>query len=252
MNLNIWTASNLSTDSCEHIKKLIESIKIASYNKCNITHYFGISHTDSELFKKINNYLNSEIQSNYNIIIYSSCTKQTQFENLYNIYLNTVLQPDDIIMFMDDDDLLLNIPSEIFCNSIIKGQQYIPNHEQVYITEKYDIHQVKTFVENNHLNSGIDFSGYTARYIFINDYFQNRNLDSKSREYVEMLEDCEFMTFLDNNDTDKLSLEAFIFRRIKVNGSAWVSDLKNKLKCLCDKLESSRDKLKCLDNASEY
>ncbi len=171
----------------------------------------------------------TKIKSNERIKLHLQTKKFSQFDHLAYLCERHNGADEDMILFMDDDDLLLELP-EWNSYDVLQGMQYIPiqtsdldgtsfmNHEQVLEikpewSSRWDVME--------------DFSGYQARFRIVKQYFElciakevvkrNRIADCPKLAVLENfrsgLEDCDFMKYLDEQ-SKRNTPKAFIFHRL--------------------------------------
>lgn len=165
-------------------------------------------------------------------VIYHDC-RRLQFEHFRALMptMISVMKPSDMIMFMDDDDLLLNLPRGWTEKVPRVGRQWIgvdvPSDVRLESLHEYPMEQIDD-----------DFSGTICRFQHIQDYFKVYPVNESA---ARALEDVEFMKFLEEmeNSEEETSSEPYIFRRIKEEGSAWAGALCDSLRDLINKYEDT-------------
>lgn len=247
IKINILTAMHIEDNlrilffkyMVESIHRSINILKEVSKLNIQIVHYVSYYNPHNYIFNKINS------NENYNIIFNEKTTKHTQFDHFQSIFDTYLFNDNDIIMFFDDDDLMLTFPKEIFFLHLdvyecIMGYQYIPiqyydkDEQMVQYGNIDQILKILPQYVDNLWNKRLEFSGYISKYIHINKYFKfrkSKNYESISGassvnlliKYLVQTEDLNLMQILNNlNSINPLS--PFIFHRIwnPKGGKEWV------------------------------
>lgn len=190
-NLSVWTASHI--DVVERFNALIECVR--AVNKFGLPHYISIS-----VEKDIN--VNFDLLKYDNVTIFYSDEQLSQFAHLNNIDTNLAGRSEstEFIMFMDDDDVLVNLPPTIKQRESV---QYLT--EIVDRNDKYSI-----FREYRSGDSIIchDFSGT----ISTRECFQNflRTFEWKNINITDLYFTCTCITDIDRNE----DIKPYVFRRM--------------------------------------
>ena len=212
-------------------KYLLIDYMLGSCKKNNIIKsYISISFKNEFEYNKYKKYINL-IQNKYKdrISLYIHLERKFQFEQL--LFLSKILKKeislDDKILFIDDDDLLLNLPPKIEEYNIIQGYQYLTLLHETDYTKFYMRHEILDFIklEQNKLwKKLIDFSGYITPLKLLIDFFKVNKINYESFNKKSLtklsslslnLMDCKFMDFIDNNiKPGELKYEPFIYHRL--------------------------------------
>lgn len=163
------------------------------------------------------------------IFIYKQDKMLSQFDNLEFLLLNSKLSNEDWVIFLDDDDIMLENMSDKLSKEIngFVGYQYVGvtlDDKIIADNETVTLKNVKRFIsDNKDILEADDFSGTALRFQYIQEYFKNH----RCSKITQMLEDTNFMKFIEEK-VPKIgnyrNLEPFIFHRIKTN-SIWREQL---------------------------
>lgn len=176
-------------------------------------------HTDQDL---------TELSQKFgeSLVIYRQSQPLAQFDNLAFLASISELQDKDWIIFLDDDDLLLeNIKDKLEkdINGFV-GWQYIGvTHDDKILAgqEDLDSENIVTFInQQNDILQADDFSGTAIRFEYFREYLQNH----RPRKVTRMLEDVRFMDFIEKKLPNAKSFKdrrPFVFHRIKAGPSIW-------------------------------
>lgn len=226
-----WTASHIDTKYKPILlKQMIESLLINKIKNIIISISFDEKYELNEInyMKKHINIMNDNLSNTYEeseIYIEYQNTPLTQFEHLQYIYNNYNFNDDDIILFMDDDDILLELPKDYDKYDGVMGYQYSPidtcEFDETYTKDINEIINCKDIFEEQ-WNKVEDFSGYMSRYNFLHHYFiitrnemyeEANNIGQKYINSLKAMEDIKFMKYLDNFIDYKYD-KPFVFHRI--------------------------------------
>lgn len=214
----IWIASYIPNKiGWKYLKWTLESCKVFT----NISIHISIFYDDLNIDE-----LKSIIP---NINIYQQKEKVTQFDGYDTIY-NTRKNcgnPEDIILFLDDDDLLLpNAFDELLNDISIGGKvglQYLPLKD----ADDYcniTINQLSKFIETNADNIELvdDFSGTVIRRKYLDDFFKDDSLASKLIKVFGVY-DTQFMNYVESLPNGGISNIPTVYHRIKEYKSPWMN-----------------------------
>lgn len=162
--------------------------------------------------------------------------KLMQFEH-YELLINEEnLHPEDWIIFLDDDDLLLNNSLNFLDENSdgYVGLQYVGvdlNKDILPDEEKQSIDSVYKFISKNKNNITVadDFSGSAIRTKYLRKYFE------MNVERLPYIEDTKLMNFIEILPKHKVLTEPIVYHRIKENPSTWVNGFLSYLKDLIPK-----------------
>lgn len=232
MSINIWISSVcLGEQSLSYLICTVESLLRLNHN---FTIYISI-HTNNNL-TPLYNLLNTGDKAYYIILRDNQCTQFEHIRLLTN-ELNNKINDDDWIVFLDDDDLMLNHSLDLLSDKIdgYIGYQYIPviessDKSQLVIEGSHDltIDEVYNFISTHeHLMLKIeDFSGTSIRFKYLKRY-----LHYKIGIKMSILEDVRFMKYVERLSCaiqpfklEKMT-EPFVFHRIKREKSIWRQQL---------------------------
>lgn len=149
--------------------------------------------------------------------------KLYQFDHLAKIIYRYDFSPDDRLMIVDDDDLVLSLPNWKE-HRVIQGIQYVPKDgldadfvEGITITNFHNIKDQCRVVD--------DLSGYIAPFSIVWIYFENRgSISSRKSKSITLshIEDTQYMDFLDSKIPHKPI--PFIFHKLWGDLSTWVKE----------------------------
>ena len=189
------------------LKHMIESLLLNGIDYC----YISISFNDYEHYNK------NKIKT------YIHFVKLYQFEHIEYIQKKIIssTKDNDIIVFCDDDDLLLSLPKLNTYDAII-GYQYYPNTYE-NIENKYDkfynYSQIQTLIDSNKISEWkkfYDFSGTMCVYEILKNFFVNNKFNYKCNTISEIFKiqliDCKFIDYLQKYNI-KPNTDVYIFHR---------------------------------------
>jgi hypothetical protein len=150
--------------------------------------------------------------------------KKLQFEHFRYINKNVQLNPEDYVMFMDDDDMIIR-RQEYLNFDVIRGRQiynseiFLKNINHKSVVEIMNILKWPTISTNNWEIYG-DFSGYISKYRYVNKYFNNISQKKSS------CEDLKLMAYL-NKYVETIIYTPYIFFRHNpvFSNKEWFIDL---------------------------
>ena len=154
----------------------------------------------------------------------------SQFDNLAYLCENSKLSASDWVIFLDDDDILLNMGDKLDPNiNGFVGYQYIGvtrDNQQIPENGQVNVENVQNFISTNSGNimEADDFSGTSLRFEYVREYFKFHRCSRITR----MLEDTTFMEFIEQKvpDIKDYRFETpFVFHRIKSGPSIWQEQL---------------------------
>lgn len=179
--------------------------------------------------------INELILINDNITIYEQSERFNQLDGYEIIYHKRKLccNPDDIVLFLDDDDLILpNAFNEMLSDINIDGRiglQLLPinnNDEVLPGASNVTLGTLFDFIKNN---KGLvqfvqDFSGTVTRHKFLGGFFDVKNEFGKLMRCIN-LGDITFMNYIEALPHSGISRTPTIYHRIKEYQSQWITDL---------------------------
>jgi len=255
----VLTASHI--DSQSRFNSLIMTIQSIEESfeesKTNYIHYISVSGSFSDKLMQVTTLVKERldtIQSHTKVFTHDK--RLTQFQHLEYIVTNHLkdVTDDDVILFIDDDDLLLNLPCMTNYN-VCKGVLFIPestcSYDQNHTMNRQDIIKIRDAtkhklddlynqfcaegeVEGDGVSSDpelglwsiyYDFSGYMARAKIVKEYFR-----TTPRQFgTGLLEDVQFMEYLDNHPGVLKYPYPFVFYHIDTSANTiqkeWKDDV---------------------------
>lgn len=165
--IHILTASHIENE--KRLDQLLYMIESFSYYNIQIIHHISFS-TDIEFsIKKLYTFTSK----NQEIFVYPQESNIPQFEHFYSILKNYPFKYHDLIMFFNDDCILLELPKEILSKKHLIGYQYSHNRLE------YNSKRVGTIL--NELKKyefiwekNIDLSGCTITHKYIEKFFYTK------------------------------------------------------------------------------
>ena len=231
MILYVFTASHIDcAERLTHIRRMIDSVRSINlpHSITSLRHYISMSSN----FPIKDNWLSHfpKAQCHYHLEIMYKSKRLCQFDHLQSLFEHVEPYDHDLIMFMDDDDLLLSFPALALAGPV-RGFQWIPYDDNVpdmaQINHEYDGYAKTCY-------SGVDFSGYTMKSYLAKTYFDKRCRDNycgepgtelhELRSIAKNLEDCPFMHFSDDNDAIAPDMP-FVFHRLWENPRSWLKGI---------------------------
>lgn len=230
-----WTASHVEGKArLGTLSMMIESLVA---NKVNVMQMSISTVPDMlELTKEFMDMLQS-CYTNLSVTIHPK--KMCQFDHLEYLYKNFDGAGDDMILFMDDDDLLLRNPHWPLAghplgvwqdHTVISSLQYIPTDGDGSVVNSSTTcnMNITNILELEDKMSHIwshesDFSGYMARFSIVKQYFLRRSIKESFPEssftkmlgnILENFEDTKFMNFLDEQPGAYSPIRPFVFHRL--------------------------------------
>lgn len=210
---------------------MIESLIENGVGEIYVAIYIETDKVSTDDIRQFNEYV-----SNYqNIHIIHLCRRHMQFDGfkLINDTFSENIKQKNIthILFMDDDDMLLDI-SEFNSNyDVMHGLQYF-NKDETDVNYKYSDVKLNE-IKNNHAE--IDFSGYVVNIRIVNEYFNNRCSEDEKTSGVYVMKDVDFTTYL--YDTYKPIHKTSVFRRKHIfHTRDWYNELSLRMKEDCEKI----------------
>jgi hypothetical protein len=241
-NINIWISSIIESNiALDYLKECILScINL----KNNFTIYLSIylsDNIDKTYFEHKIEKILEESTKKYKIIIRND--KLQQFEHIKKLtdeYSN-IIDNDEWIIFMDDDDMLLQCALDYLDDTNIEfdgyiGLQYIGEHKMINFEtmENLKYNELDNFMEkySKIMEIDTDFSGTAILFGSLKKYF---NTKSYITPYVE---DCVFMKYIEEK-LKTIALDSpIVYHRVKSTSSwkenltKYLIDLINKKDCI--------------------
>jgi len=223
--LYVITASHITSPKrFDYLCMCINSVKVVAPNAIHLISTYA---TCDIWEKKGNNIDGVEVTIQNHVM--------TQFEHIRYLLCNNNFQLEDMIMFLDDDDLLLDIPEEISKGLPISSLQWLPlRHEDIDGSKEY---YLADFRDNQHNLSQwdqvCDFSGYCLSYKDMLGYSTPANA-------IASMEDLELMNYIDKLPLMKKIEYPYIFHRCHNEmgeGSKWMQDVTNELRTLVGNMQ---------------
>ena len=142
-------------------------------------------------------------------------TKKYQFDHLSSICSESTLDDHDIVIFLDDDDLLLKHDKSSQDVNAYLGFQYIgidAKNNVADFNKNATNGNINKYISESHsvLIKDYDFSGTTVKFGYIKYYFEHQR-----EKYMSPLEDVHFMKCIESVPNFIVLSEPNIFRRIK-------------------------------------
>lgn len=246
--MEIWTASHIS--NINRYNTLIHCInsgkEVLLPLTQSLTHRVSISYTE-EMHKNIQEL--NVIVNNTDVIIYDQgTTKITQFQHLDHILSHVneeELDPNTMIVFIDDDDLFMSYHVDWPSYDVIKGWQMLPidyatpNMRQqavlmdvgkyalelmMRMQENYDREKIQIMLDSRlMITVGVDdFSGYSGRLWTVREVFNEVRDKERSGLLLNMV-DLDIMNALDKYDNilDNPE-EPFVYHRL-MRSKDWIN-----------------------------
>jgi hypothetical protein len=243
-NIYAWIACHVNTLLRPTLLKwCVESLLLGDINNIDISisFYDGYSSREktelsdiivkfmNELERKYNHstivtlFWDVPMQKNNGIIKRTPSLKFEHYQYLYNKFNGS---PTDVILFMNDDDLFLGLPDDIYESNknVIRGLAYVSDKIVDNKTDKMNIHQLLKVKDNMKHNWSeiIGLSGYMTEAINLRQYFSvdrkefiniHENTPSESLKNLIIEEDQRFMFYLDKINSIHPKTP-FIFHRL--------------------------------------
>ena len=247
--ISSFTACHIDTiGKIPLLSNMIESLLINKINNIYISFSFKNTFFDGRTeirfqIRQIVNKLKNKYTSSKIYLFWQNKQDWFQFDHLNYIYDNYMGKNTDRILFIDDDDLLLNLPKT---TANIRGYQYLSDTYLTDDTYKMDYFELsskinwfyKYFTKLSFKNIN-DFSGYICSYENLHEFFKlwkikKKDYDNSSQitknitRPIIMMTDIQFMDYLDLLDCSTPSTP-FIFHRVWVatdrTNSTWRESL---------------------------
>ncbi|SNW62421.1 Hypothetical protein ORPV_517 [Orpheovirus IHUMI-LCC2] len=232
MKINVWISSVcFGSQSLKYLQYTIESLlKIKKEFKIVLS-----IHTDNNLNSIYSMLKNGD--KPYEVMIRDK--KMLQIDHIRSLVVENreTLSNDDWIVFIDDDDLLLDGGLDLINDKIdgYIGYHYIPivedeneNQSLLQNSHELDINNVYKFIEKEKeiMYKDCDFSGSAIKFGHLCNF-----LRSKMGSYSHQVMDIRIMAYIDElpnalkESEIKQLYKPFIFHRIKPSPSLWTLDL---------------------------
>jgi len=224
-----WTASYISdSHRLKYLRYMIESLIENNVNEIYIAIYIETEKVSSDDIRQFNEYV-----SNYqNIHIIDLSKRHMQFESLklINDTFSDIIKQKNIthILFMDDDDMLLDISEFNSQYDVLYGFQYF-NRNEIDVDYRYADIKLSD-IKNN--RSEIDFSGYIVNINIVNEYFDTYTKNNEKISEIDVIiishrnimMDVEFTSYL--YETYKPVHKTIVFRRSHIfHTRDWFNEL---------------------------
>lgn len=242
INGEIWIASHVPhAKGMDYLLWALESCRYCQLNlkipvTVHLSIYWDYEHNLDEDLAKIQAVCP-------NTLVHVSDKKLEQFEHLQKIYnINKEKgNPDDIIVFLDDDDLLFpQAFTELMTNPQLDGQigwQIIPIDSEGKALPEYHNLRISDMKDIVITEAADDFSGTSIRRKHLACFFDN--LEFYGREdntmhtdlykvlssYLNRLIDVRFMQYVENLPNSGINNTIVAFHRIKEYLSRWKEGL---------------------------
>jgi hypothetical protein len=215
-----WTASHVN-----HRARLeLMDLMLESVTRGVSLALVSISY-DEKMKKDVDNWTQKLSKTYSNVIFFIHHSQMLQFNHLEHLCNICNCDDNDMILFMDDDDLLLALPSLNDSINIIKGYQYVPVDERGCQsrddkTPNMNVSQILEIIPEfeSKWSKEIDFSGYIARYDIVRRYFAKRKKTTGQMNPIEKLinsmEDTTFMDYLDDQPAVFKTKDPIVFHRV--------------------------------------
>lgn len=210
-SVNVWIAAHICTQ--KDIEWLIEAIKSTGHLNVYISISFenSISLEDLDDSQKLNISKIQSAKQNISLVLHKS--RLSQFDHLDALWQRFKLYPDDFVIFLDHDDLLVNLNEFLIEVNKMKrgcvGLQYIglsSDEEEIFPeneTLTADNFSQFLIIHKDNVMVADDFSGTTLKYKYVNEYFANRQPSPATEKTkaidaaIRALEDTKFMNFVE-------------------------------------------------------
>jgi len=210
MSTVLWTAAHIGTKTLlDEFRMMIESVNKVCHN---LPIYVSASGLPIEDFETV-------ITPNVHFI-YSS-ERKLQFEHLNTIYRTFEFDPDDSILFVDSDDMLLSIPMK----KAVRGGSW---QLQMGISDTINYDDLLYLLADGVCPFRIihDFTGYKVPYKWVKEYFEYEH-SKNNQSLIAPLEDISFMQFMDAKGATILSIPHTYYRIHPHRGvPLWAQDIK--------------------------
>lgn len=205
--MEIWIASHMNTyERLEKFKQCIQSLFRLYSNNNSFKIVISMSFENDSFKEQVLNFLDKSIT------IYCHETKLHQFSHYYYLWSIKRYEKNHRIMFMDDDDLLIDFPPEFNTQFSVSSNQYLCDHTSTY----------NELINNNlsEYDTDRDFSGYSCFLNQLDNYFTNEH--HKLHEIERNFEDIHFMRYIDALEGNLQARVPYIFHRYTGHGDNWV------------------------------
>lgn len=179
---------------------------------------------------------------------YQICVRDrpyTQFEHIEALTQEQSLTDDDWVIFLDDDDMLLNSALKYLSKDIngYVGYQFIPEYQGSILPGSTDlsITNLYPFIQNNYrkMIQADDFSGTAIRFKYLKQFFVERKKETLpansvrkwALDVIESLSDTQLMKYIEKVVPNTLKLymdptvNPFVYHRLKPTPSIWRQQL---------------------------
>jgi hypothetical protein len=222
--MEVWIASHLTSST----NWLLDAIKSASKYKVIVSISGDPKCIDAII-----------AQCPPNATIKVRTERQFQMDHYKLLLDETKLQDEDLVIFLDDDDLLLKVPDNITVGCI--GYQYIgvdPDNTSRYkFNDIANSENISDIIHNNKMLIEQDFSGTMLSIKYSRKYFKTR------KSIAQQLEDVELMNFIEDLPGVTILKTPNTFHRIKEGPSLWSTEVINIVQEEQKRIEESKGKL---------
>ena len=243
--MEVWTASHIT--NMKRLNTLKHTVQSAKHTLSKLTDSF--THRVSISYSGLMSVNVSMFISTHDCVFYDQGTNQTsQFKHLQYIQTQANkanINPETMIIFLDDDDLFLSYPLTWDSYDVIVGYQELPmkyvSPFMKLFADMYDYHgyELELMLLSQEENNVVyvkemirlklmltetisDFSGYSARLRVINDVFEEVSKKHRTGLLLNMV-DLDIMNALDEYE-NKLDCEecgGFIYHRL-MSSKDWI------------------------------
>eukprot|EP01129_Flabellula_baltica_P002442 TRINITY_DN12256_c0_g1_i1.p1 TRINITY_DN12256_c0_g1~~TRINITY_DN12256_c0_g1_i1.p1 ORF type:complete len:251 (+),score=37.64 TRINITY_DN12256_c0_g1_i1:20-772(+) len=245
--MEVWTASHITNvNRLNTLKLAIVSAKQTLLQLSDpFMHRLSISYNDVMEINVLEFIRTMSTQSC--VFIDNGITQLTQFEHLQYIQYQAKqanINPNTMIIFLDDDDMLLDYPLICDLYDVVVGWQIVPYKYampkmrllaeikgyigqglelMLLIQEQADVAMINKMIEEKYMFTDVvtDFSGYSAKLSIINDVF-DKVKDKERHGLVANMVDLDIMNALDEYKNKFSDQEKpFVYHRL-MSSKDWI------------------------------
>ncbi len=240
MSINVWISSVIINP--ENIKYLLSAIASVVIQAPKPKLVLSIYTTES--LNSIDDFLSkNNIQLSYEIVIRDR--PYTQFEHIEALVETQELKDNDWVMFLDDDDMLLQNAFRYMSDKVdgFVGYQFIGEgieRQEIPGQESVDIASISDLLSKygNIMLKADDFSGTSLRFKYLKQYFNLRS-QKKMNKVDKRVEDTILMNYIEQDIPNAIKITdnpdvvtPFVFHRLKKTSlwlQNWIVDIHDEL-----------------------